>query len=269
MVKYMSNAYDPNKVLLSTGSLYHLPLENIFHISREAGFNGLELIFNEQPETTNIRLVRSLIEKYDFPIISAHIPMDQCAIFGHQAVNIIKKCISFCTEIGATKLVVHPWRKNYLDYSGQLESMLQALRRDTDIKIFIENLPRQIGDYHLKEDYFNPVILARKYKPICLDTSHFATTGLNFKSLVSIIVKDISHVHLSDSNLIPMSSTAFEDEHLLFGTGKLPLEWLLRKLNTSGYTGDFCMELRPKFFSDMDQQSIISALNEAVEKVKV
>ncbi len=257
-----------NRILLSTGSLFHLPLATIFSIARNSGFDGLELIFNEYPETINPQVVQKAIDGFSLPVISAHVPMDSCSVFGAVAEKIIIKCIETGSQIGVEKLVIHPWRKNTPGYSNQLFGSIDDLRARSTQDLLIENLPKQVNDYEVAEKYYNPIMLRKSSQSICLDTSHLATTKLDFKHHVGAILPAINHVHLSDSNLQRMNEVALLDEHLLVGAGKLPLQWFIHQLSSIHYKGDYTIEVRPSAFGQKSEEAIIDVLSDVVDRVK-
>ena len=56
------------KFLLSTDTLPGFWLDLVFQLAKEAWFDGLDLAIWKNFDTWNLRYVRKLSEKYDFPI---------------------------------------------------------------------------------------------------------------------------------------------------------------------------------------------------------
>lgn len=253
-----------NKIILSTGALFHLPLSDIFLIAKKSGFEGLEMIIDNNPETINVTLLQQLTQRFRIPILSVHAPLDNCLVFGNEARKIINETLQIAKKIDADILVFHPWRgdnpKSYDDFTKTLKDTKNTKK----IILLPENLPKTAG----KKKNCNPVSLIKKFSDICLDTSHLATAGINFEKTINAVLRYIKHVHLSNSNLTKIKKGVCKDEHLPVGQGKLPLSWLANLLYDHSYRGYYCLELRPSVFQNKTASGIISDLKEILSSTK-
>lgn len=256
------------KITLSTGTLFHLPLEEIFDVIKAAQFDGLELLLDNEIHQKGVPVLRALSVSHKLPILSVHAPLDHIQIFGDTADAILERTRRLATDIGTSKVVVHPYRIGSPHYENELSHWMTENLPTAGPKIFIENLPKQVQSEHLIAAVYDPQQLAAQFTAICLDTSHLATTGLDLKKIVSINWSKIGHVHLSDSNFKPINDQANRDEHLPPGAGKLPLEWLVKFLQQHGYAGDYCIELRPANLAHLSHQELTKFLQEMVFRVK-
>lgn len=245
-----------NKLILSTGCLFHKPLGDTFWLAKKAGFDGIEVMVDNNPDSQNIKKIIGYAKKYKIPVLSLHMPLDKCAAFGDEPQEIINSMVGIAQKLNVKNIVVHPARKTIDGYYNKLKDAINSI--DNDVIITVENLPDN-GKYEKK--MHNPVALARDFRKICIDTSHLATTKLDFRSAVSKTKKSISHIHFSDSNIVKQNGFV-TDDHLPIGCGKLPLEWLVRQLKESNYKGMFCIELRPELFTGLSNKQTIKILND-------
>ena len=72
------------KLLFSTGSLFYLPLKEIFSYAQEAGFDGCDVIIDRR--FNNDRYMDSLMECTGIlPVYSIHAPFQKMELWGTQA----------------------------------------------------------------------------------------------------------------------------------------------------------------------------------------
>lgn len=244
-------------------------MEEIFGIAKAALFDGLELLLDDNIANQGTDFLRSLTTSHIMPIRSVHAPLDNSQVFGEAADIILSKTKRLATVLGVSKVIVHPYRHGdpqYIDAISQLlTDMEQPMTKPT---VLIENMPKQVKSIELPATIYEPRELIAQFREICLDTSHLATTGLELQEITKACQNKIGHVHLSDSNLIPIGNQANEDEHLAPGTGKLPLAWFVKTLQLNGYSGDYCIELRPARLKNLSRRELINDLKQITHRVK-
>ncbi len=233
----------------------------MFTISKKAQFDGLELIFDDNPETSDGELIRRLVKEFDVPVFSVHIPMGKCSVFGNKAANIVRRSFDIAQSVGATGLVIHPERNEDKRYERNVISVLQEYSADSSVTLFLENMPRR-NFSSTTTPFYDPVYLSQLHTPLCLDTSHLATSHLDFSTVVSAVAENVGHVHFSDSTISADEHGVIQDEHLPVGRGTLPLGEVIWSLQKTGYRGAYCLELRPTLFRDMLVDNIILLLGE-------
>lgn len=258
--------HNATEIILSTGSLFHLPLSDIFEIAHQAGFSGIELIVDINPDTKDSKKINRLIKEKNIKVKSVHAPMSHCAIFGETAETITHNTVLLAKQINAKNIVFHPRIGNNENYATFIIKQINE-HQDKKIQITLENLPLKEKKQSVSRD-FDPTYIANQYSPICLDTSHVATSRLNFKSTINTVINKIGHVHLADSTTKEDDQGIIIDEHLPIGTGKLPLGWFVSTLIKQGYSGLYCFELRPSFFDGMPNKEIIIFLQKLISRFK-
>lgn len=254
-------------IILSSGALFQLPLRQIFAIGKEALFDGLELIVDDNKQTQNVAILQQLQRKFSLPVYSVHAPIGKSSAFGERADDIVRQSLEFAEAIGAGGLVFHPERQGDQYYERDIVGLLQKYGSATTVKLFLENIPRKTITTKVRPLY-DPAYLAQLYTPLCLDTSHLATSGLNIPSVVTAVASHVGHVHFSDSTVTADRHGIVHDEHLPIGWGRLPLAAIVQSLCKAGYRGAYCVELRPTLFQDMSMSEITFLLSELCHSVR-
>lgn len=251
-------------IIISTGGLFFLKMADIFKVVATAGYSGLELIIDLDPVATDPKTLLELINKYKLPITSVHMPMQSCNVFGKNTNKILSETLRLTRAVDAKTVVIHPWRVTDKSYTNSLTKTIKTNNNFQRVNCVVENLPKYVQGHSVPSKYYDPSLLASNASFLCLDTSHLATTKLNFLEAIESVLDQIRHVHLSDSNLYsPLDkSDAYTDDHLPPGSGKLPLAKVIRLLQENKYAGKFCIELRPYELKKLSKKELIEKLRE-------
>lgn len=236
------------KLVLSAGSLYTLPLAKAFEIARDTGFDGMEVIINQDFQyTDNLALLRSL--QQILPILSLHAPFFDIDGWGDK-IEQVQITAELALAAGIPLINFHPpswlafefkfwrWFKRIADY--------QATLGRGRVLITIENMPAT-GPFGR-----NPYILGQTRQMIdflqehnlflTFDTAHMGSTRANFINDFYFFYQSgrMRNIHFSDY--------ANGREHLLPGHGHLPLTRFLNHLRETDYNETITLELSPHEF---------------------
>jgi len=236
------------KLVLSAGSLHTLPLETVFQLARESGFDGVEIIINHDFRFSGgEELVRQLQEI--LPVYSLHAPFFPIDGWGDQ-VQQLKRSVHLAAETGVPLVTFHPpawlgmevkfwlWMKKIADFQREI-----GLAR---VAVAIENMP-STGPFGI-----NPYLLSGTRKLIdfllqhnlylTFDTAHMGSTKADFLHDFHLLYNSgmMRNIHFSDY--------ANGREHLLPGHGILPLTRFLNHLRETGYDQTLVLELAPREF---------------------
>jgi len=231
-------------ILLSTGSLFHLPLESIARIAGAAGFAGLELIMS----TPDYAPGQELLDRLGgTPVRSLHAPFRQWSKWGGHLrswqatvalANFLPEADNVTLHPPSTALseIVHyRWFKK----SQDLPALLGA---PPGLSLSLENLPwTELSP--LARDPYTTLLRTIEDKDLALtlDVCHLGVSRRNvLEDLARAPVARLSNVHFSDAD-------AWR-EHLWPGTGDVPLDEVLRVLARSGFAGHLTVELSPECF---------------------
>jgi len=232
---------------LSSGSLFTLPLQRVFELAAESGYDGLELIINQDFQRVNAaKLVRSLQEIAT--IHSIHAPFMELDGWGGP-IDSLKRSIELAAECDIPLVNFHPpswmglevgfWRWLYSIHDYQHE-----LGLDGKVAIAMENMP-WVGKWKI-----NPNILSNMQRMVdfirdhnlymTFDCTHIGSGKTDF-------INDFFLCYDSDRILnIHFSDYGHGREHLLPGHGILPLTRFLNHLRSTEYQSTVTLELDPR-----------------------
>lgn len=234
-------------ISLSTGSLFTLPLQRVFELSAEAGFDGVELIINQDFQRVNcVKLVRSLQEITT--IHSIHSPFMELDGWGGP-VESLKLSVELAAQCNIPLVNFHPpswmgfeigfWRWLY-----SIDDFQKEIGLDETVTLTLENMP-WVGKWK-----HNPNILSNTQRMVdfirdhnlymTFDCTHMGSGKTNFINDFFLCYESgrIRNIHFSDYG--------HGREHLLPGHGILPLTRFLNHLRSTEYQSTVTLELDPR-----------------------
>jgi len=244
------------RVIFSTGSLYVLDIAHCFELAAEAGFDGVEVMCNSPYSSRDPLYLQTLSERYGLPVLVVHTPFVS-PLPGWERpkdeVVRIQHTLQLAEILGAETIVVHvprkfgvarvgpvavPWRRRYKPVKEWMERDLSNVQQRTFVKIAVENLPimRVLGRA-VDLTWWNEVeTWSRVHEWLTLDTTHWATKGVNPVDAYAAAGSRVWHIHLSNYD---------GREHRLPHRGHLDLGAFLQRLASEGFAGTVCTELHP------------------------
>ncbi len=234
------------KILFSTGSIYHLPVREVFSLAAEAGFDGCDLVIDGRFSNPGyIDDVKACLEI--LPIPSIHAPYAKVRAWKNHKEALIQS-VRIAKTVGAELVNFHPpsW------YSFEL-TFFRWFRRVNDfqeefgsegLSLTLENMPlmgkRLMLAPYVLNDYRDLIDFGiRKNLFFTFDTTHLGTFGNDpIEAFIQYFrTGRMKNVHLSDFR-------AFKS-HLFLGRGDLPLAKLLNTMRVLGYDGMVTLEISP------------------------
>jgi len=151
-------------------------------------------------------------------------------------------------ETNGRRLIL-PWRSPYGGVKRWIEHDLPEAQRQTPVKIAIENMPaHQVARRRIDLIWWNTVDeWSRIHDWLTLDTTHWATKGVNPLDAYRAANGRVCHVHLSNFD---------GHEHRLLHTGRVDLGSLLRALAADCYAGTISVELQPDVLEFTDDAKV-------------
>ena len=256
------------KVLLSTGSLSHLPLKEIFVIARKTGFDGCDLVIQRHLDDEAYR--ETLAEAVAIlPVLALHVPFERLRSWGNQ-VQALAKSVSLADEFDIPVVSFHPpswfhleirflrWFRKVKDFQKELGCCKAC--------VALENMPLMGGEAKRRPYLLNNFKDMIKFGVernlyFTFDTTHLATFEHDAIDAFGHYAKTgrLRHVHLSDY--------AAERSHLFPGAGEFPLERLLDAIQEAGYDGAVSLEVAPDELPEA-QDALEALLCEAASFLK-
>jgi sugar phosphate isomerase/epimerase len=246
---------------MSSGTLFTFPLPKVFRLAHEIGFDGLEVIINQEFQRQNPRSVLRELGTI-MPIHSIHAPFMPLDGWG-SPMDSLKRSVEIAADCGVPLVNFHPpswlgfeirfWRWFYSIQDFQKEIGGGA------VIVTVENMP-WVGRFHI-----NPNILSATDRMIefvqernlylTFDTTHMGSGKANFINDFYKFYNSgrIRNIHFSDYG--------HGKEHLLPGHGILPLTRFLNHLSTTGFGETLTLELSPHEFP-AEEPLIIASLRE-------
>jgi len=255
------------KISLSSGTLYTLPLHKAFTIAGEIGFDGVELIINQEFLRVNSALLIEELQQI-LPILSIHAPFMPLDGWG-TPVDSLHRCVELAGKRGIPLVNFHPpswlgfeisyWRWLYKIYDFQ-----KQVGKDNVI-VTLENMP-WVGRFRI-----NPHILSETAQMIdfiqernlflTFDCTHMGSGKANFINDFYQFYNSgrIRNIHFSDYG--------HGREHLIPGHGMLPLTRFLNHLRNTDYNDNLTLELSPHEFP-RDEAIIRASLEEILDYLR-
>lgn len=247
---------------LSTGCLFTLPLQRIFELSAESGFDGVELIINQSFQNVDaVKLVTSL-QKIT-AIHSIHAPFMMLDGWG-TPMDSLKRSAELAAECGIPQVNFHPpswmgfefafWRWLY-----KIRDFQKEIGLDGKVLITLENMP-WVGEHKINPNILsNPQEMVRFINEhnlfMTFDCTHMGSGKTNFINEFFLCYESgrIRNIHFSDYG--------HDREHLLPGRGILPLTRFLNHLRHTEYQSTITLELDPNEFPK-GEQNVLKSLKE-------
>jgi len=256
------------EVLLSTGSLYTLPLEEIFEMASSAGFDGIELLispgFSKRHPLDQLKELSAIL-----PIRALHAPFIR---FRHWRgkISSLRKSVEWARQLGAQVVTFHP--PNWLNLEFRFWQWMKGIRDfqrevgDGDVAVSIENMPL-VGLNIRFCGYFwsstRKLLRFAEEKNLFLtfDCTHMGTRRIDFIEEFLLFYRSgrVKNIHFSDYRPF--------HEHLYPGKGHLPLTRFLHLLGRIGYGEFLTVEITPQELPE-DREKQLEALQSLLEYIK-
>lgn len=239
------------KLVLSAGSLYTLPLETVFELARDTGFDAMEVIINYdfqyQDSAAYLRGLQQIL-----PINSLHAPFFELDGWGNK-ISQLTRTAELAVKTGIPLINFHPpswigmelrfwrWLKRINDFQEQVGH--------NQVVITMENMPCLAGAIRANPHFLGQTgkmieFLQSRHLFLTFDTAHMGSSRANF-------LTDFHHFY--DAGVmrnIHFSDYGYGREHLLPGHGILPLTRFLNHLRETGYNESLVLELAPEEFPE-------------------
>jgi sugar phosphate isomerase/epimerase len=270
----------PARLLFSTGSLYLLDTAQCFALAAEAGCDGIEVMCDDRWTTRDPHYLRSLSERYQIPVLVLHTPFSQ-RIPGwrepQRELARIEQTLALAEQLHVETIVVHlparmgwarinlppwslrlPWFSQDAQVVRWMQHDLSTMQQQTPIKIAIENMPGlRVANRTLNRHWWNTIVAWRSVHTwLTLDTTHWATFGLDPLAAYHAAGTRLAHIHLSNFD---------RREHRLPQCGQLDLRVFLRQLAMDNFGGTISLELHPDALAFQDAEACSRLLKESVE----
>lgn len=257
-----------NKIGLSSSSVFPYSLEECFAIAKEATYDGVEIMVTNNKQTRDVEYIRSLVSKYDLPVVSFHAPVLLLThfVWGTDPEVKLRKTAELTASLGSDTVVVHPPFSWQGKYSKDFLKIVDKISADTGVHIGVENMfpwryqNRQVEAYSPSWE-----TIAAETPKVTLDFSHAALSGWDSLEVAHQLGDKLHHIHLCDGvgKSDPDKKDKVFDEHLMPGQGTQPVAETLQMLAAEKWSGHVVTEVNTRKYRGRDAK--IKVLAETAE----
>ncbi|GFE56194.1 sugar phosphate isomerase/epimerase [Geobacter sp. AOG1] len=255
------------RISISSGTLFTYPLQKVFEIARDVGFDGLELIINQDFQKVNPRLVVRELSQI-LPVLSIHAPFMPLDGWGGP-IDSVRRSVEIAADCGVPLVNFHPasWLGFELKFWRWMYRILDFQKEvgEEGVTLTLENMPWvgrfRINQYILSHTGKMIDFLEERNLYMTFDCTHMGSGKTNFINDFYLCYNTgrIRNVHFSDYG--------HGREHLLPGHGILPLTRFLNHLRNTGYNETLTLELSPHEFP-RDERIMVESLKEILQYLR-
>lgn len=213
--------------LLSSDSLSGFGLDLIFEVTKNAGFDWLDLAIWKNFDARNVEYVKKLSLKHELPVKVIQTSPDLNK-------KELDKALDLCEALGADTIAINPPKYfNYKSFDFIKDNLGEYIKQNEHIHFTIINPPNS-SFFALpipKYRFSNVVEIIKKFGCyLGLDVVHIDEDALesDFMRKLADFVPYISVLYFSDKTRMGVG-------HILPGEGVLKLPTLLKKLKQNNY----------------------------------
>lgn len=230
------------RLVFSTAPFFRYPVREAFRHAAEAGFEAVEVMVTQDPQTQEAHLLAPLAEEFGLAVQAVHAPFLLLTrrVWGPEPTGKIYRAVHLAEEVGAKLVVIHPPYRWQLRFGQWVENNLAEFSARTGVIVAVENMfPIRLGaDRGVRLHSDQALDDLERFPYLVFDTSHAAVTGLDIRDFYKQHRDRIQHVHLSNN------AGKGWDSHLpVHQEGVLPLGEFLEDLVKDGFAGNVSLEL--------------------------
>ncbi|MGH3880849.1 MAG: sugar phosphate isomerase/epimerase family protein [Actinophytocola sp.] len=228
---------------LSTASVWPQTATAGFELSRELGYDGVEVMVWADPISQDPAALRRRSRQLGVPVLAVHAPclLITQRIWSPRPEERLRRSVQAAQDLDAPTVVIHPpfrWQRRYAESFADL---VATLAEESGVTIAVENMfpVRRFGS---EMSAFHPSIDPTDvgHANYTLDLSHTAAAGVDAMTLAKRMGSALTHLHLADGSGAP------RDEHLIPGRGGQPCAEVCEWLTTTGFTGQVIVEVNTR-----------------------
>lgn len=213
-------------------------LTELFAVAKKLNFNGVDYIATIQDIFKTPKIPITLSKEYGVPILSIHSPMHLLlytpSFLLNRLINMISlfpNCEVFNSHLSG---FINPIKKN----ENSLKRFSNLIK-NRGITLSIESNPLLKGLQYYPKITYDPELFAEyciaNNLPITFDTAHISHCNYDIVMFFRKYNKHIQLIHLSDS--------IGDVQHLSLGKGNLPIKELLKEIKKSSFNNLLAFEI--------------------------
>jgi len=287
------------KILLSTASLYPYSHKEVFSIAKDVGFDGLELVIDNNclkgDIEKNILKLNNLINHYNLPVYTVHQPLFM--IYWKLGVKkTLELTFNIASQLRCKLVTIHlpiflrsdnsyPWWDNYSKQFLEAISKIKQrsfykLSKFEKIKNESKNLNKQFRESNLeplitvetvldrrvnlgKRHFTDPKVLINYVLKhnlfITFDTTHHGLKSYNIEDSFNILKSRVINIHISNTK---------RRKHEPPYIGKIPLKEFLKFILKNSYNNFLTLEISPIALNTWSKRRVKDRLKRSINFCK-
>jgi sugar phosphate isomerase/epimerase len=251
------------RILASTGPLFARPLDWACAVVAEAGYDGIELMVTQDPQTQDGEQIQAVLDREGVMVPVVHGPFLLLTrrVFGTDLVVKARRSLELAGDIGADTMIVHPpfrWQRQFHEWLlDEADDEAAAL----GTRIGVENLyPVQVRGRPMRFHRYTEPDHLSPFSNVVLDTSHFAVAEVDINRAWDRLRHQTVHLHVSDNR------GQGRDSHAPLGHGVLPLGSFLHRIGQETDVS-ITLELDCRRYLD-DRAALVGYLRQELAKCR-
>lgn len=232
---------------LSTISVFPKSVEDGFRLSREAGYDGVEVMLTTDARTRSPERLLELAERHEQPIMAIHAPVVLLTTFvwGRDPFVKLDRSAELAVAVGAPTVVVHPPFRWQGKYARTFEQAVRDTEEKHGVEVAVENMfPWAAGGFD-RQAYLPGIDPSEMdVEHATLDFSHCALAKRDSMQLALDLGDRLRHLHLTDG--VAAEEGRVFDEHLIPGHGNEPVAEVLQMLAEREWSGQVIAEIKTR-----------------------
>ncbi len=220
---------------LSSASVFPENLPAAFAMAAQAGYDGMEILVQADPQTQSATVMAELIQTHQLPVLSVHSPclLITSTVWSTDPLVKLARSVELAEQIGAAVVVVHPpfvWQRAA---AATFTEAVAELQGRTEVAIAVENMfPVAVAKTRVNpyRPHWDPTPAGHEH--FTLDLSHTATSASDALDMLHRMGSRLDHLHLTDG------SGSTRDEHLVPGRGTQPCADVLHQIASRERRGE-------------------------------
>ena len=233
----------PAPVALSTASVYPATTADAFDIAASLGYDGVEVMVWNDPDSQDVDALRRLSEDSGVPVLAIHSPclVITQRVWGTDPWGKVDRSLEAARTLGARTVVVHPPFRWQREYAREFVAGVRERAERSEVALAVENMfplrarGRSVSAYAPDWDPTEEDIDA-----FTLDLSHTSVSGSDALAVADSMGSRLRHLHVADG-----LGTA-RDEHLVPGRGLQPCAAVLERLAAEQFDGLVVVEVNTR-----------------------
>ncbi|MCF7831077.1 sugar phosphate isomerase/epimerase [Candidatus Gracilibacteria bacterium] len=235
-------------LLLHSQSFPHYGLERFFQFAKDAGFDGVEIMINENFDTQSPSYLKKLEERFGLPIKAFSLPSKKEEELYMAFQETVKEFNDVVLNLTTPQSFAFKYKK-------WINNTVPQLCQKCNLRLNFRNAPAQMMLGMIPQRNDNSLFSLKEKGHVCLDLSALWANKEEIMKPIGFLGDKLRHVYLSNVH----KNLAYSP----LPTGVLPLESFLRKLAQMHYSKDFTLVLSPSSLHEGEDAKLLEILKES------